>query len=89
MERLKEIMTAFTTAGVNSEPDDSAYNDIFIRPYFEDDRATVFATVSTTFILVKEGRIEATQMSWDFCKNEEIKETLAEMEELRAKYLKT
>lgn len=73
MEQLKKIMTHFTDPGVNSEPADSLINDVFIRPYFVDNRGAVCGTLGTTFIVVKEKTIEATEISWDYSRNEEIK----------------
>ena len=82
-------MQKYTAPGINSEPDDSAYNDIFIRPYFEDDWRTVFGTVSTTFLVVKKESIQAKEITWNFDKNEEIKEGLAKMESLKQTLIHT
>ena len=89
MGQLRLIMTDFTDPGVNSDPEDSANNDIFTRPYFRADRASVLGTVSSTFIVVREGGVEATEVKWDFSQNEEIKEELAAMDELRTQYLRS
>lgn len=80
LERLEKVMRKFTIPGTNSEPDDSAFNDIFIRPYFEEDRKQIFGTVSSTFVIVRHNSVRAKEITWDFKKNEEIQEILKEID---------
>ena len=75
--RLKRVMTKYSPPGTNLDPHDSSLNDMFIRPYFEDDRGAVCGTLSTTIIAVKEHEIEAKEINWDFSKNKETEKTMS------------